>query len=147
MLANIGLLTKTFEYHMIKIMKTEVDINEFVTFKKLKNGTVKVTHDKNNEANIAKHLHKLGYGVTKLNSKTVFFKKENERIIPVGFEVVKRAFYKIIRNFEYINLPENVSPIDISDWYLSKHPIKKSELFKYHLGGNLTESEIKILLS
>lgn len=124
----------------------EIDINDFVTFTKLKNGEYKISHDKNNQANIAKFLHKIGYGTTKVNSKNVFFKRENADIIPVYFDNIRRAFYKTIQNYGYKNLPENVSYIDISNWYLTKHPIKKNEIFKHYLNDNLTENEMHLYL-
>lgn len=119
----------------------EIDINDFVTFEKLKNGVIKLKHDNSNLLNIAKYLHKIGYGTTKVNSKTVYFKRENSDIIPVHFDQIKRAFYKVIKNYEYINLPEYVTPHDVSDWYLTKHPIKKNEMFNLHLKDNLNDEE------
>ena len=71
----------------------EIDINDFVTFKKLKNGNYKLNHDENNQANIGKYLRKVGYGIAIVNSNTVFFKRENSDIIPVFFNDIKRAFY------------------------------------------------------
>lgn len=124
----------------------EIDINDFVTFKMLKNGDCKINHDANNQANMAKYLRKVGYGITRVNSKTMFFKRENSDIFPVYFDDIKRAFYEVIRNYEYINLPENVSCIDVSNWYLTKHPIKKNEIFKHYLKDNLTEEETHLFL-
>ena len=106
------------------------NVNEFVTFLKLKNGNYKLKYDDKKEVNIAKYLQSIGYGTTELNSKRIFFKRENNDIIPVYFGDIKRVFYQVIRSFEYKNLPENISPIDIMNWCLTKQPVKKNNIFR-----------------
>ena len=124
----------------------EIDINDFVTFTKIKNGDYKITHDENNQANIAKYLHKMGFGITKLNSKTVLFKRENFEIYPFTFDNIKSEFYKMLDSYEYVNLPKYISCHDISNWYLQKNPIKNNEIFKHYLKDNLSEKEIHLYL-
>ncbi len=124
----------------------KIDINEFVTFLKLKNGNYKLKYDDKNEVNIAKYLQSIGYGTTELNSKRIFFKRENNDIIPVYFGDIKRVFYQVIRSFEYKNLPENISPIDIMNWCLTKQPVKKNNIFRSILKDNLSEDEKHLYL-
>ena len=123
----------------------EKDINNFLTISRTKNGKVKISHNTENEANIYKMLFKLGFRKTTLNNKKLLFKKTNDDLIPISIHDIRNAFYDLLKNFEFVNVPDDVNYTDILNWNLEKQPIKQNGLFNHYLSVELNESEIHIL--
>ena len=123
----------------------EKDINNFLTFSRFKNGKVKILHDKQNETNIYKLLFSLGFRKSILNNKKILFKKTNDDLIPVSIHDIQNAFYELLKNYEFVNLPDDVNYVDILNWNLDKQPIKQNNLFNHYLSVELNEKEMHIL--
>ncbi len=121
------------------------DINKFLTISRYKNGRVKISHDVDNEANIYKLLFKLGFRKATLNNRKILFQKTNDDLIPVKFDDIRVAFCKLLKNFEFENVPDYVNYVDILNWYYVKNPIKQNRLFNEYLSVELSKSEIHTL--
>jgi len=118
------------------------DINNFITIVRQKNGRVKITHDIQNEANIYKLLHELGYCKSKLDNKRIYFRRDKANVIPLHLWDIKNAFLVMLKNLEFINIPDDIEYEDILNWYYRQDPIKDNGLFNHYLSDNLTEPEI-----
>jgi hypothetical protein len=121
------------------------DINDFITFDRLKNGRVKITHDINNEGNIYKHLHELGYRKAKLDNKRVYFRREGTELTPLSIREIKVAFRDYLRNFDFTNIPDDIEYFSILNWYYERQPIKENGLLDHYLEDELNESEVHYL--
>ena len=123
----------------------EKDINKYISINRNKSGKTKITHDLENEANIYKLLHSIGFRKTTLNNKKLYFQIVDNDLIPVSIHDMRTKFYQMLKNFEFDNVPEDVSYIDILNWNLTKQPIKQNGLFYHYLETELNEDEIHIL--
>lgn len=117
------------------------DINDFITIVRQKNGHVKIKHDFNNEANIYKLLHDLGYGKSKLNNRRIYFRRYDGKIIPVNLINIKDAFEEVLKKAEFSNVPSDIGRSDILNWYYERQPIKENGLFDHYLNDPLNEVE------
>jgi hypothetical protein len=120
------------------------DINDFVIFDRLKNGSVKIKHNITNEGNIYELLHKLGYCKTKLDRKNIYYQRTETDLFPTSFLKIKLAFRDFLKNENFKNLPENISSHDILNWFYVKNPIKENGLFDHYLEDNLIENDIHV---
>jgi len=121
------------------------DITNFITIVYYKNGTTKVKHDINNEANIYKLLREFGYRKSKLDNRKLFFRICDNDLTPVSLTDIKYAFSSFIRDCEYTNCPEEISHNQIFNWYVRTNPIKENGLFDNYLAHTLTEKEEHML--
>lgn len=106
----------------------ELNISDYVSFVKLKNGKFKVTRDENNLENIYRLLRDMGYGYVRENSRNVYFRREGSGIVLTRLCDFQKAFLKLVKDCELLNLPSNVSILDIFKYYRT-HPIKRDDLF------------------
>lgn len=121
------------------------DIKKYISIKRNKNGKVKITHDLENEANIYKLLHSLGFRKTNMNNKRFYFQKVDNDLVPVSIHDMRTKFYQMLKGFDFINVPDDVNYIDILNWNLEKQPIKPNGLFNNYLETELNENELHIL--
>ncbi len=117
------------------------DINDFVTIIRQKNGNVKVTHTIQNEANIYKLLHELGFRKSNLKNKKIYYQRKGGTIIPTNFKDIKYAFLDILRKSEFTNIPEDLRYSEIVNWYHKRLPIKNNGLFDHYLFEDISQSE------
>lgn len=117
------------------------DITNFITVVYQKNGITKIKHDRNNETNIYKLLHDLGYRKSKFDNKRIYFRIVGQDFIPANMMKIKRAFLEFLRCCNYSNCPENVNHNQILNWYHEKNPIKENGLLDNYLGCTLTTEE------
>ncbi len=114
------------------------DINNFIIIDRQKNGIVKIKHDTSNEANIYKFLRDhLGFYKLTTSKKKDYYKRENNKSTPACIFQIKGAFRNFIKSEHYTNLPKDISPEDIYEWYISKNPIKENDLLRHILKGKI----------
>ena len=118
-----------------------IDINDFVSFDRLKNGKVKITTNISKEGNLYKYLRKLGFCKSKLDNRRIYYKRENNLINPSSMHDIKHTFWTLLQQGKFLNTPTDISHSDILNWYLDKQPIKENGLFDYYLEDNLSETE------
>ncbi len=114
------------------------DINNFVTIKRQKNGVSKIIHNRENEVNIYKFLREnLGFYKLTTNKKRDYYRRGNNKPTPVSMFHIRDAFRDFIKHEYYTNLPEDIAPDEIYEWYISKNPIKENDLLRYILKGKI----------
>ncbi len=118
-----------------------ININDFISFDRLKNGKVKITTDISKEGNLYKYLRHLGFCKSKLDNRRVFYRRENNSIFPSSLHDIKQAFWELLQKGDFSNIPPETSYSKILNWYLDKQPIKENGLFDYYLEDNLSETE------
>lgn len=118
-----------------------ININDFISFDRLKNGKVKITTDISNEGNLYKYLRQLGFCKSKLDGIRIYYRRENSSIKPSSMHDIKHTFLVLLQQADFCNIPTDVSYSDILNWYLDKQPIKENGLFDHYLADNLSKTE------
>lgn len=121
----------------------EKDINEFVTIKMFKNGKYKLSQQQNNEINVYRILKENGYGKAKIDNRSVYFKREKSGDISSSDykRICNELRQMLVHNTNFINIPENVSITDITNWFYRNDLINQKNLDSY-IGDAFSENEI-----
>ncbi len=86
-----------------------IDASEIVTITRLKNGRIKIDCNAHNKSNIYKTIQGLGFRKSRVGNKTVYFVRQEGRIIPVRFIEIRHAFLKLLREADFSNIPSDIS--------------------------------------
>ncbi len=123
------------------------DIENFIKIIRLKNGKIKIKHDKTNEENIYKLLHDyFHFRKTKIKGKKVYYCRENNKLKKVSLDEIKYTFFRFLVEEDYTNCPNDVSNDDIQEWYLASDSIiKENTLLNKHLKEELNANDTHYL--
>lgn len=119
----------------------EINIKDFISLTKLKNGKYKVMRDENNLENTYRLLREMGFGYIKENSRNVYFKKGETGIVLVRLNDFQKAFFKAIKDCDLSGLPGGVTLLDVINYY-RRNPLKRNEVFARYLEYNLIKEEV-----
>lgn len=89
------------------------DINDFVSIVRNKNEVVKLILNNRNKENIYKLLKEFGFRSSTLDSKRIYFKKDQFDISIINLKQIKHYFINFIENQEYANFPNDIEPSSI----------------------------------
>ena len=120
----------------------ELNIIDFISLTKLKNGKYKVMRDENNLENTFRLLREMGYGYIKENSRNVYFKKGETGMVLVRLNDFQKAFFKAIKDSDLSALPENVTLFDVYT-YCRRNPLKRNPNFARYFEYNLVKEELE----
>ena len=120
----------------------KININNFFTFDRQKNGNSKISFSLSNEGNIYKFLRELGFCKSKIDNKNVLYRRLENNFSVTNFQDMKITFWNLLKQGEFENMPEQLKCEDILNYYLQKNPIKQNGLFDHYLEDNLTEQEV-----
>jgi len=120
----------------------KVNIIDFISLTKLKNGKYKVMRDDNNLENTYRLLREMGYGYIKENSRNVYFKKGESGMVLVRLNDFQKAFFKAIKDCDLSTLPGNVTLFDVYNYY-RRNPLKRNAVFARYFEYNLIKQELK----
>jgi hypothetical protein len=119
----------------------KIDITDFISFDRLKNGKVKITTDISKKGNLYKYLRHLGFCKSKLDNRRIYYRRENNSINPSSLQDIKHSFWELFQRGDFTNIPTETSYLDILNWYLDKQPIKENGFFDHYLKDSLSETE------
>lgn len=115
---------------------------EFIQVKRQKNGRVKITHDISNKHNIYKFLKKLGFCISRINRKRIYYQRIDNKIRIVSIFDIEDAFVKYLKTTDFTDMPSDISRDELLDWFYEKQPIKRSDdLLIHYLVDSLTLEE------
>jgi hypothetical protein len=123
----------------------KINIDDFVSLSRMKNGKLTSFFNTHNEGNIYKFLRELGYCKSKLDNKQILYQRSEFDVSPVELQDIKHHFYMSLHEIEFIDIPDTIEREDILNWYLKKDPIKENGLFNEYLKDHLTETEAEEL--
>mgnify|MGYP006981486727 CR=1 FL=1 len=122
------------------------DINDFITLDAFKNGRVKISQTESQEANIYKLLRDFGYGMTKIDNKRIYFKREGTSISSVHPSNFRQAFFKfLVHEADFSNIPDETNKEEIINWFYKKNRVKQNGLYDHYLTDILSDIEVSTL--
>lgn len=124
------------------------DINDFITIKRLKSGEIKIKHPKEKEVNIYKLLYELGYRMTRVEEKPVFYFRNKFEVLPSSMSEIREAYRDYLKQFNFINVTNDINSELVMECYYGRQPIKNNGLLEHYLkGDDLTNAEANKLLN
>ncbi|MCC6583568.1 MAG: hypothetical protein IT271_07685 [Chitinophagales bacterium] len=117
------------------------NINDFLSINQLKNGRFRLNHDITNRDNAYKTLHLLGFRKTRLDKKSIYYKREETVLRPVDIYDLQNAFEDFLQTADFENIPSNMERSELINWLYDKEPIKKNCFSEGHIWEDLTEKE------
>lgn len=125
----------------LKQINMERNINNFIIIDKFKNGRLKISHNGQNQTNIYKLLHELGFRKSKLDNKQIYFRRDGEKLIPINFNKIVDAFFDLFNESAFTNIPEDIEFEDIVNHFYENQPIKENRLFNLVFNDTISELE------
>ena len=116
-------------------------LNDFIQVKRQKNGRVKITHNISNKHNIYRFLKELGFCISRINKKRIYYQRIGDKIRIVSIFDIEDTFKSFIETTDFIDMPSDISRDEILDWFYEKQPIKQNDLLLYYLLDSLTSEE------
>ncbi|MFA6082765.1 hypothetical protein [Mucilaginibacter sp.] len=123
-------------------MANHHNLSDFVTLRKGRNFRADAKCSPSQEAYIYQWLKEGGFGISTIGSKTVMFKRNNDKIEPTSVIVMKHHFQDFLETAQFNDWPEGVGRHDLLEWYYRMSPLKQNGLFRHYLKDTLTEDEI-----
>lgn len=119
----------------------KLKIKDFVVVERHDNGDVNVSYDAKCRSNIYRFLRNLGFCQTKLNGERVYYRRVEDSIYPVDFNVIEDAFFDNLKDDKFGGIP-GVESSTIFDLFLIENPIKRYKSFFDELEDELTPEEL-----
>jgi hypothetical protein len=117
-------------------------ITDFIEIKRFKNGKIALNQNLRNEGNIYRQLKELGFCRTKINDKSLLYRRVGNEIVPVKKYHLNDAFKDYLKETDFEDLPVELTTNDIINWFYEKDPIKKNGLFYQILKDQLNAEEL-----
>lgn len=119
------------------------DINDFLTFKPLKNGKIKIEQTSSGKYNMFEYFYECGFRKAKLPNGDVYYRKEITGNKIIHKDIISEYFFNQLKQREFINYPKDIENDDILNWYLDKMPINGVHYFNFKLKDeHITKEEI-----
>lgn len=108
-----------------------------------KNGQPTVFFTIENKKNIFNFLKELGYGYVRLDDKKVFFFRDEDKIVPVTFLELLRAFGGFLKSLDFSHL--GLGTEILFDEYHAQQPIRNNGILRSSLSAELNNTELNEL--
>lgn len=119
----------------------EESILDFVTIKRRRDGTAKITCCYQNEENTYKKIRELGFRKVKLDNKDIYIQKEANRVTLSDIEKIRQSFKDFLAMELYSTSSISISHSDFFNEYWQIDPIKKNSFYEHLIIDTLTEDE------
>lgn len=124
-------------------MVQQYTVSDFVTLEKKRKLTA--VSSPAQQANIYLWLRAQGFGQTVVNGKTIFFRKQGDRLVPATMIAMRYAFLEFLETHDFTAWPEGITRHDLMEWFYATQPPARNHLFHECLFCELSPAEISSL--